>query len=104
MKGWLIGVIVSLAMFGVCHVIVNGIPQLDIAPLDSEGGEGTSVDIYFDKWVKFTEEPKVCNGVLTMSGRLTNGARFARSTDDLLAFVLYRHRIGIVTEGHSNRY
>lgn len=56
------------------------------------GGEGTSVDIYFDKWVKFTEEPKVCNGVLTMSGRLTNGARFARSTDDLLAFVLYRHR------------
>ncbi len=37
MKGWLIGVIVSLAMFGVCHVIVIGTPQLDIAPLDSEG-------------------------------------------------------------------
>ena len=52
--------------------------------------ESASGQIRNDRWVGFSEEPQVCNGVLTAKGQAKNGAAVSYLSTNSLPFVLYR--------------
>ena len=60
------------------------------SPTDWNRGGSSSIQIWNDKWVEFTEEPQVCNGILRFRGTAKDGASVSYGANDSLPFVLYR--------------
>ena len=59
-------------------------------PTDWNRGGSSSAQIWNDKWVEFSEKPKVCNGVLRFKETAKYGAIVSYGANDSLPFVLYR--------------
>ena len=60
------------------------------SPTDWSREGSSSTQIWNDKWVEFSEEPQVCDGVLTFEGTAKDGASVLYGANDSLPFVLYR--------------
>ena len=61
------------------------------APVNwGSGPTSTSTQIWNDKWVEFTENPQVCDGVLRFEGLAKDGASVSYGSNSSLPSVLYR--------------
>ena len=54
-----------------------------------QSGDPTSGQTWSDKWVRFTDPPTVCNGILKFKGVTQNGAVMSRPDFELAEFVIY---------------
>ena len=55
-----------------------------------ESDDPTSGQTWSDKWVRFTDSPTVCDGILKFKGVTQNGAVMSRPGSDVVEFVIYR--------------
>ena len=70
---------------------VRGRPPTSTAPVNwGQGPTSTSTQIWNDKWVEFTKNPQVCDGVLRFEGIAKDGASVSYGANSSLPFVLYR--------------
>ena len=52
-------------------------------------GASSPGQIWDERWIEFTEEPEVCDGVLRFKGMAKGGARVSYEANEFLPFVLY---------------
>ena len=62
------------------------VPEADWVERD----RSASGQIWTDRWVKFTEDPRVCDSVLSFAGSTQNGAAVGDATSGINEFTIYR--------------